>query len=281
MEGYRIEVVGAGVVGSATGAALTAWGHDVVYTELRPERREELREEGKETAAPEEPVAADLSVVTVPTPYDESADGLDTAHVEAAIERIAETDTGRVVAIRSTVPPGTTERLSAAYGLDHVAMVPEFLFAKTATEDAKNVVRVVVGTESSHARERIESAFAHNEPEFVSLSPSEAELLKFASNAYGATKISFANELWRIAGAGDVDRDRVLDAFRTVSPWVGNTRGLAGGWPYGGACLPKDTNGYRGWLRDEGVAAPQLDGTIAENDLMRERDLEASPYGRW
>lgn len=61
---------------------------------------------------------------------------------------------------------------------------------------------------------------------------------------------------------------------------MGNQRGLAGGWPYGGLCLPKDTNGFQRWLDTRDLPAPQLDGTIAENDLMVERGTETRTYGR-
>lgn len=283
MASHRVEIIGAGVVGTATGTALSAWGHETVYKELLPERREQLQHGGERVVSPEEPVEADLTLVAVPTPYDDERERLDMAHVEAAIELLAETASeDRVVGVRSTVLPGTIDRLSDAYGFDHMAMLPEFLFAATAVEDARAVDSLIVGTRSHRARELIEEVYAHNDPTFVHMDPTEAELVKLVSNAYGATKISFANEMWRIVDATEgARRDRVLEVFRAMSPWVETARGLAGGWPYGGACLPKDTSGFQGWLREEDVPAPQLDGTIAENELMLERERETRAYGRW
>lgn len=275
----RIEIIGAGLVGSATGAALASWGHDIVYKELLPEKREQLTARGEKVVAPEESVEADLSLVCVPTPYDSTAGELDMSYVEGAIELLEETaPADRVVGIRSTVLPGTTARLGDIYRFDHIAMVPEFLFAATAIEDARNVETVVIGTDSERAHAQIEAVYTPEtrDPTVVHLRPVEAELLKMTSNAYGATKISFANEMWRIAeSVSSASHDRVLDVFREVSPWVGNTKGLAGGWPYGGACLPKDTNGLMGWVDDREFDAPQLEGTIAENELMSQRGIEA------
>jgi len=104
VDSHRIEVVGAGVVGTATGAALSAWGHDVVYKELLTERRAQLAAAGSQTVDPETPVEASLSLVCVPTPTASNSEILDMAHVEAAVELLAETaPEDRVVGIRSTI----------------------------------------------------------------------------------------------------------------------------------------------------------------------------------
>ncbi len=70
-----------------------------------------------------------------------------------------------------------------------------------------------------------------------------------------------------------------MTAVRRYSTVFGTERGLAGGWPYGGACLPKDTLGFRAWLRERDVERPQPDGTIAENERMLARDRDDRTYG--
>lgn len=274
-DALTIEVIGAGTVGGATGRALDDWGHDVVFKDVDKEVLVELADEGRETAAPEESVDADLSLVAVPTPYDEDAETMRTHIVEDAVATLAEQDP-QVVAVRSTVPPTTTERLAAEYGLEHYGMVPEFLFEDSAREDLEEMETVVLGAADEVTRKTLKAAFSPQVSTFVEVTPTEAEFIKFGSNLFAATKISFSNEMWRLASRTnemhdpDVDADEVLAGVRQISPWFGADMGMKGGWPYGGHCLPKDTRGLRAWAEDEqSVMVPQLAGTIAENDLVR------------
>lgn len=269
-----VQVVGAGTVGSATGMALEEWGHDVVFKDIDAEVREELSTEGYHTAHPERNLNVDLSLVSVPTPYDSEAGELVVDYVEAAVETLAEQDAG-IVAVRSTVPPGTTERLARRHGLDRYAMVPEFLFAATADEDVLETDRIILGCSGKGVTRTLKRAFDGSAPIFVETTPTEAEFVKLASNCYAATKISFANELWRImheaegdTGTHAVNPDTVLAAFRVACPWTGPERGLEGGWPYGGHCLPKDTAGMYDWAEDNDIPMPQLAGTIDENERI-------------
>jgi UDPglucose 6-dehydrogenase len=283
-ERLLIEVVGAGLVGRATGTAFESWGHEVVFTDTDADVRDELAAEGHRVGEPDDAVGADLGLVSVPTPYDPEA-GLIVDYVERAVDRLV--GDAEAIAIRSTVPPGTTAGLADAYEVA-IAMVPEFLFAKTAGADAMAVDQVVVGAGDDRVRSTVERAFAHNDPAFVEVTPTEAELVKLVSNAFGATKISFANAVWRVvsqlpdtAAPADADPDVVLDGFRQVSPWHGSDRGLTGGHPYGGACLPKDMNGLVQWARDLGIDTPQFDGTVAENDRIADASAAPEVTSRW
>lgn len=272
-----IEVIGAGTVGGATGRALDDWGHDVVFKDVDGDVRDELISEGYQAVSPETAIDSDLSFVAVPTPYDERDDTMRTEYVEQAVATLADQNPS-VVAIRSTVPPGTTERLASTHGLDHFGMVPEFLFADTARQDFKEMESAVLGCKTEKATQTLKAAFEPHVATFVEVTPTEAEFVKFGSNVFAATKISLSNELWRLASdtrdssdlPDDINPDRVLAGIRQSSPWFGPQMGTYGGWPYGGHCLPKDTKGLRAWAEDDrGVPVPQLSGTIAENDLLR------------
>lgn len=285
-----IEVIGSGTVGSATGRALADWGHDVVFKDIDETVLAELSDSDYRTAPPSEPVDADLSIISVPTPYDAQAKTMQTDYVEEAIETLAEQDP-EVVAIRSTVPPTTTENLADEYGLEDYGMVPEFLFEDSARQDIEETESVVVGANTATAQETIKRAFGPQVSTFVEVEPTEAEFIKFGSNLFAATKISFSNEMWRLAdhtsetsGFIDIDPDKVLMGVRQISPWFGADMGMEGGWPYGGHCLPKDTRGLRAWAEnDRSTRAPQLSGTIAENELIaanteqQEAKFQASP----
>ena len=273
-----IEVIGTGTVGGATGRALVDWGHDVVFKDIDSNVREQLAAEGHRTAVPEQTIDADLSIVSVPTPYDEETDTMRTHIVESAVETLAEQDPS-VVVIRSTVPPTTTRRLAETHEFEHYGMIPEFLFEDSAREDLEEMESLVVGTNSIKAQETVKRAFSPQVSTFVEVTPTEAEFIKFGSNLFAATKISFSNEIWRLAThtdetspLADIDPDDILAGVRQISPWFGADMGMEGGWPYGGHCLPKDTRGLRAWAEnDRSVSAPQLSGTIAENDLITER----------
>lgn len=274
-----IEMVGAGTVGGATGRALSDWGHDVVFKDPDDEVRQSLKQEGYRATAPDTAIDSDLSLVAVPTPYDEDSRTMRTHIVEDAVATLAEQEPSAVV-IRSTVPPKTTERLAAEHNLEHYGMVPEFLFQDTARQDLEEMEEVIVGASTRKTRRVIKRAFTPQVSTFVEVTPTEAELTKMAGNTFAATKISFANEMWRLAEEVDgpeinLDADNVLAALRQVSPWFGPDMGMEGGWPYGGHCLPKDTRGLRTWAEDEqSVLLPQLSGTIAENDLTRTYDSQ-------
>lgn len=269
-----IEIIGSGTVGSATGRALADWGHRVVFKDIDDRVLRELSESGYRTAHPTESIDAELSIISVPTPYDADSGQMKTDIVERALETLMKQDP-QVVAIRSTVPPTTTETLADKFGLTHYAMVPEFLFEDSAYEDLKQLESLVVGANTQKAKDTVKRAFGAKVSAYLEVAPTEAEFIKFGSNVLGATKISFANEMWRLASQShqtepyEIDPNNVLMGIRHISPWFGPNMGMQGGWPYGGHCLPKDTKGLQSWAeKDQMVAVPQLTGTIAENDLI-------------
>lgn len=273
-----IRVVGAGTVGAATGRALDDWGHSVTFVDVDPEVLEQLEADGHSTAIPSDPIDADLVLVSVPTPYDPDTGTYHLGYLETAVGAIADQDYSGPLAIRSTMPPGTGERLVDEYGLENLAVVPEFLFADSARQDVEDEEQLIIGTHSQRAEEVIKAAFERQRTAFISLSPTEAEFAKLASNCFGAAKISFANEFWSAARAfereteTDIDEERMLSAFRMICPWHGPKKGLHGGRAYGGACLPKDTKGFSGWASENGIKVPAMDGVIERNQSMKQDD---------
>lgn len=276
----RVEIIGAGVVGKATGRAMAEKGHTPIFKDVRAEPLKKLGFKGHETAWDDEHVDADLTMLCVPTPYDWDEDEYVMDYVYDAMESFTEhTDpNSRPIVVHSTALPGTTEKLIEKYDLEHAGMVPELLRQRQALSDAlANLDTIIVGTTSERTRNVVEKAY-HWKNEYVHCTPKEAELAKFASNWYGASKISFANELWRISRELDCDPDNVEDAFQRASPWAEqDENGLRGGWAYDGACLPKDTQGIQEFFRDLDIDAPQLDGIIEENQIMRSLEDTREP----
>lgn len=275
--GLTVEIIGAGMVGSAIGTAMDSWGNDVTFKDIDDDVLDELASQGYNTAAPDMFNShADLSVVCVPTPFDTDAGQYEHAYVETALEQISNrTYNGEhTVMIHSTVMPGKTEEFAERYGLENVAMVPEVLRENTALNDVFETDKIIVGTNSKRAYSIIRQAYS--DKEFRHVTPKEAELIKLTSNNFGSTKISFANEVWRMAEEIGADGDVVLDEFRDICPWIGYPA-LQGGWPYGGACLPKDSKGTASWADDKDVDVPQLDATIEENRIMLDLDDKKDP----
>ena len=282
----RIFVVGSGVVGKATGEGFLAAGHEVTFVDVNPARLEYLRGLGLD--ARDELVLTDerpsFVFLTLPTPnvghrYDLSAFEAGTRSVGKALaDAVAE----HTVVVRSTVPPGTTEGLvkDALEGLSGkqagsgfaLASNPEFLRAASAIEDFRWPWMTVVASRSVRTIERLSELLRPFGGELRTFAdPASAELLKCAHNIYNATKISFWNEMWLVAKELGVDLDPIASVVAKSAEGSFNPNyGIRGGAPYGGVCLPKDTQGFLGFAGNLGVDMPLLRATVEVNDRLAE-----------
>jgi len=256
----NVSVLGAGYVGLVTGVCLAKLGHDVQILDVNPDRISGLRagvspivetglEEMLAECAPrltfDMPPAsiheADVIMVAVGTPS-ASYGAADLSYVRDAIEMIAETATpGTLVVMKSTVPPGTGERLSTI--LDEAgcsyASNPEFLREGSALQDFFETDRLVVGSTNDSVFQTMRKLYAGLDAPYVECDIASAEMIKYASNAFLATKISFINEVANICGRVGADID-------SVARGVGMDHRIGGaflnaGIGYGGSCFPKDT----------------------------------------
>jgi UDPglucose 6-dehydrogenase len=260
MPGETITVIGAGYVGLVTGACLAHSGHRVQVLEVDRAKLETLRagqvpfyEPGlddiltTETAAGRLTFAhpADVSgfsrmvYVAVGTPSlpDGSAD---LAYVDSAMGRIESSHSDTIVVMKSTVPPGTGANLAerlATHGVGYVSN-PEFLREGSAVDDWYHTDRIVLGGDPQHV-DAVASLYADIDAPTVRCDITSAELVKYASNAFLATKISFVNE---IASLCDITGADVTTVARAVG--MDHRIGEAfmnAGIGYGGSCFPKDT----------------------------------------
>ena len=265
----KVAVVGIGHVGLVTAAALASLGHDVMGMDLSAERVDALRRAevpfrepgldelvregvgsgrlGFTTSIPE--AVGDVAVVfiCVGRPPVGQGDRSLTA-VEDVVRELARSVTdGVVLVVKSTVPPGTTGRIEKVVrverpDLDLVAVSsPEFLREGHAVEDTLEPDRLVVGCEDPRGvaalRELYAPVLAAGHP-MIRTDPRTAELSKLASNAFLATKISFANSLARVAELSGADVEGVSEIMG-ADPRIGPAF-LHAGMGYGGYCLPKD-----------------------------------------
>ena len=280
----RIFVVGSGVVGTATGRGFVQMGHDVTFVDVLSTRVDTLRGEGFDARSTldlreERP---SFIFLTLPTPnvgqrYDLSMFEQGVRDVGAAL---ASTDAVHTVIVRSTVPPLTTENLvkplleefsGKREGFDFsLASNPEFLRAASAADDFRWPWMTVIGARSKRVAERVRDLLAPFGGEIrIFDRPATAELIKCSHNIYNASKISFWNEMWQVCQALDVDHDLVASTVaRSAEGSFNPEYGIRGGAPYGGVCLPKDTNGFLGFAKDLNVSMPLLEAVVRVNDSM-------------
>jgi UDPglucose 6-dehydrogenase len=291
----RIFIVGSGVVGSATGYGLSHRGHKVTFVDILESRVDALRTEGFDAC-----VDIDLGgepesfiFLTLPTPhvvipaatagqpaerhYDLSAFMSGVSDVARALREV---DSVHTVVVRSTVPPKTTsesvmpllEQLSGkreGIGFS-LASNPEFLRAASAYEDFRHPWMTIIGARSRRTGERLAELLRPFGGELrVFGDPTTAETIKIVHNVFNATKISFFNEVWGLSNALGVKSEDVAGTVALSAEGSWNTSyGIYGGAPYGGVCLPKDTNGLLGLARSLGVEMSMLEATITVNENL-------------
>ena len=291
-------VVGAGYVGLTTAVALAAEGHSILLVETDPGRLATLRRGDSpifEAGVPEllhcaidegslrvtdridEALANSRTVVVAvgtPSLPDGSAD-LGALHtVIAQVRNHAEP--GTVLVIKSTVPPGTAARVQRS--LDGppfripVVSCPEFLREGTALTDMATAARVVVGGDDDDAVQRVAALFAVPGAELVCTDATSAELVKYGSNAFLATKISFINEMANVCELVGGDVDQVARGMG-LDPRIGRSF-LDAGLGFGGSCFPKDVRALDTLVGRSGYSFWMLKTAIEVNERQRTRFVQ-------
>lgn len=295
MTGLRAAVIGAGYVGLTTAVCLAERGHDTVCVDVDTERVEQLArgvahidepgltlllEQGLEretlrfTAEYSELADRDVVFVCVPTPS-ESDGSADLRAVDAAVDRLASVlRAGAVVAVKSTVPVGTTRRLAERLQPRDIRAVsnPEFLREGHAVYDFRHPDRIIIGVDDGEAAAVIDAVYG-TDAGAQRMTPESAELAKYASNAFLAVKISYANSLARLCtrvGANIDDVTRCMGADVRIGQHF-----LQPGPGWGGSCLPKDTAAllHTGRLHD--VELPEVESARSTNAAQPDRIVSA------
>ena len=222
---YSIGVIGAGVVGQAVASFFN---------------KAKLYDKFKSVDAAEEVLDKDVIFVCVPTPYQ---NGFDRSILEEVFALIGRDKKERVVVIKSTSIPGTTDYFQALYPRLRILFNPEFLTQKTAREDFRKPDKQLVGfTEQSRGIAQSILDILPSAPYQKIIPAKAAEFVKYAVNAFYATKVIFGNMLYDIANSLGVDYAQVKEAFVAGQRITDSHFDVfAGGYRgYGGKCLPKD-----------------------------------------
>ncbi len=305
----RISIFGMGYVGAVCSACLAEAGHDVIGVDIST-LKVDLINRGKSPVvepgldellnqqilngrlrATSDTVAAvldsDLTMICVGTPSKKNGD-LDLQYVEEVCAGIgaalAKKSTWHTVVVRSTVLPGTVNAvvvpaLDAASGkvagVDFgVAVNPEFLRESTAIRDYLEPPMTVIGEINERSGDALAQLYADLPAPLVRRPIEVAEMVKYACNAWHATKITFANEIGAIAKAAGVDGRSVmnilcLDRKLNLSPYY-----MRPGFAFGGSCLPKDLRAltYRAGQLD--VESPLLSSILRSNKAQIEKAVD-------
>jgi len=290
---HVICVIGAGYVGLVTAAGLAERGREVRVVEVDAERRaavaaglSPIHEEGLDDllgtvvasgrlraveTMSEGVEGAGIVIVAVGTPPtpDGEAD-LSQVH-EAVGEAVRHASPGSVIAIKSTVPPGTTRALARSSRRDDVAFVmfPEFLREGSALEDVRHPSRVVVGGDDPEAVRRVATLIGGPDAPSLLCDSVSAELIKYGSNAFLATKISFINEMAQLCELTGADIGMVADGMG-LDPRIGRSF-LSAGLGWGGSCFPKDVRALETSAGYHGQSFWLLKAAIEVNSQQRRR----------
>jgi GDP-mannose 6-dehydrogenase len=296
----RISVFGLGYVGAVSVACLARDGHDVVGVDLDAHKLEMIRsgkspivEEGiqelmkqvtsagKVTVTPDVAEAirdTEISFVCVGTPSSPNGDQDLSAirRVMADIGKALATKASRhTVVLRSTVAPGTLDNVAKPAlesnsgklaGRDFgLCFQPEFLREGTSIKDYDNPPLTIVGAHDAASAEPLRTIFGHLPCEFVVAPVGVAEMVKYACNAFHALKITFANEIGRVAQSVGVDARQVMDLVCRDTRLNISPAYMKPGFAFGGSCLPKDLRAltYLGKTRD--LTLPTLGSLLASN----------------
>ena len=288
----NIAVIGAGYVGLTTAACLAHLGHQVTAADVDAGKVTELsagrlpiREDGLEdlvragldsgllrflVGGPAAVSEAEFVFLCLPTP--QAADGsADLGYVSAAASEIAaHLRPGSVVINKSTVPVGSVELVTDLLGRPDVAVVsnPEFLREGSAVHDCLHPARIVIGGHDRAAGARVAELFAPLRPRLVLTDAASAETIKYACNAFLATKISFINGVANLCEAVGADIGDVVEGMG-LDPRIG-FEFLQPGPGWGGSCLPKDTRAMVRIGEDFGYDFALLRGVIEANQAQQD-----------
>jgi GDP-mannose 6-dehydrogenase len=300
----KVAVFGLGYAGMVSAACLASGQHDVWGVDVDPDKVRVVNEGASPVVEPglNELIAAavrggwlhattdvdlaldgaDIALVCVGTP---SADHgrVDLRHIERAVGQIGEAFARtaapagglRSVVIRSTVPPGTIEQVvaptlarTAPSGCDYgVAMCPEFLREGSGVNDFFNPPFTVIGADDPRVGEAVAALFGFFDVKVRVVGTRTAEALKYACNAFHATKVTFANEMARLLRNMDVDSRVVMELFCEDDRLNLSPSYLRPGFAFGGSCLPKDLRALLYLARINNVDLPMLSGAMQSNEI--------------
>ena len=183
------------------------------------------------------------------------------------------------IVIKSTVEPGTTEKFNNLYKKLSIVFNPEFLTERNAVNDFKNQNRIILGG-PKNTTTRIKQLYSVVFPNahIIKTGSTHAEMIKYLTNSFLATKVIFANEIYQLCNSLNLDYDKVIE-YSIIDQRLGNTHwqvpGPDGDFGFGGHCFPKDIHALKNIFEKNKLKADLLKSVIEKNNKIREnRDWE-------
>ena len=222
---------------------------------------------------------SDIIFVCVPTPMKDSGE-CDTHIVASVLDDISRIDRRKYVVIKSTVTPGTTQRLAADFNMT-IAFNPEFLTEANAYNDFRFQPLIVLGADDQGINAVLSQIYSEfnmrvdNPAYIVNRTTKEAEMFKYLANCFLATKVIFANEFKILCDKADIDYNKIAE-IAMLDKRLGKTHwkvpGPDGKMGFGGSCFPKDTAAMIHYSDEIGSALWLLTEATYINDEIRDND---------
>ncbi|HXU38615.1 MAG TPA: UDP-glucose/GDP-mannose dehydrogenase family protein [Blastocatellia bacterium] len=305
----KLSIFGLGYVGCVSAACFADRGHEVIGVDVNP-LKVQIINDGKSpivepgiadliaraveqkklratTDAGEAVAATDVSLVCIGTPGNHNG-SLDLSYIKRACQQIGEAlaQKGRyhIVAMRSTMLPGTIEQTviptleifsGKQAGRDFgVAVNPEFLREGSSIYDFTHPPFTLIGADDEETSLPLQRLYAGTEAAMITVGVKEAEMVKYACNSFHALKVAFANEIGNVSKALGVDSHVVMDVFckdtkLNLSPYY-----LKPGFAFGGSCLPKDIRAITYKAKELDVEVPLLNSILLSNRQQIERAID-------
>lgn len=224
----------------------------------------------------------DIIFQCLPTPMKKSGE-CDLSTVRSSLENINQLskslDKTPIIIIKSTVPPGTCEKLNQDFDHLNIVFSPEFLTEANATEDFKNQNRIIVGGPRPYT-DQVKSMFRKAFPHIpiVKTGYKTAEMVKYFINNFLSVKVSFANEMYQLCNKLDIDYDKVTE-YALFDQRIGRSHlsvpGPDGDFGFGGHCFPKDLDAMIYLMIKNDLEPIMLEATREKNNRVRKnRDWE-------
>lgn len=304
----RIAIFGLGYVGSVSAACLAGQGHSIVGVDTNadkvamigdgispvqepqvPELLMAAKADGRVSAttmAAEAIAVTDMSMLCVGTPSQPSGN-IDLGYIESVAAQIgtalADLDHAHTVVIRSTVMPGTAQRVGEILeqtsgrtlgdGLA-VAVNPEFLREGQGVADFFAPPLVLIGADDDTTATAIAELYAGIDAEVLVEPTRLAEMVKYANNSWHAVKVTFANEIGAVAGSLGIDGSRVMEILCADKKLNISTAYLRPGFAFGGSCLPKDVRALGFAAKSQDVSVPLINSLLNSNAIQVQRVVD-------
>jgi len=264
----KIGIIGQGFVGTAVYEGLKSFFNIETYDIVKESTCGSLKEIAEK---------CNTLFVCLPTPMEN--DG--TCHlgiIQPVLKELNEYG-DKIVIVKSTIPPGTTAKWNENYKNIDIIFNPEFLTEANSVNDFKNQNRIIIGGPKK-AASKVRRLFVKAFPKvkIIKTDSSYAEMVKYITNAFLSTKVSFANEMYQICEGLNIDYDKIIeyamhDERLGYSHW--SVPGPDGDYGYGGHCFPKDVRGLLKVAEDLHIDPTMLRATDSKNNEVRKnRDWE-------